>query len=341
MPRTPTTAQLYDALLTRYGREIADAFVAAMQDMATAADLQGMISAIERGDLAGALNALNLDETAYSPVLEAIRSGYVESGTLATSRYPALASIRFNVRNPRAERWLSDHSSTLVREIISDQRVAVRQALTAGMERGENPRTTALNIVGRLNPATRLRENGIVGLTSVQEGYVRNAVAELQSGDPAQLRNYLERARRNKVFDRTILKAINSGEPVPAETIRKAVAAYKGRLLRLRGDMIGRTEALTSLRAAKREAYLQAVERGDIREADITRIWRDASDLRVRHSHARLDGQKVRGLSEPFVSPVTGARMLYPGDPTAPAGERIACRCDEEIVIRRNVRPAA
>ncbi|MGA0604861.1 phage minor head protein [Phenylobacterium sp. VNQ135] len=331
MPRQPTLERLYEELLTRYGREIADAFVAAVQDMATAADLQQLITAIEAGNLEAAIAALNIEQASYSPVLEAIRSGYVESGNLSASAI-RLATIRFDVRNPRAERWLTDHSSTLVREIISDQRVAVRQALTAGMERGENPRTTALNIVGRLNRQTGKRENGILGLTSVQEQYVRNAQAELESGDPAQLRAYLERARRSKVFDRAVRKAVESGEAIPAETVRKAIAAYRGRLLKLRGDMIGRTEALTALRAAQHESYLQAAEAGKIAESAVRKVWRDASDLRVRHTHRVMDGQSV-GLRETFVSP-SGARLLYPGDPSAPAAERIGCRCVASYLVK-------
>lgn len=332
MARQPTVRQLYEALLDRYGEEIARAFTAAVEDLARGADLQRMIAAVEAGNIEAAIAALNLEPQAYDRVLDAIRAGYVESGTLAASRLPAVASIRFSVRNPRAERWLAGQSSTLIREVMDDQRQAVRQALVAGMERGDNPRAAVANIVGRLDRATGKRQGGILGLTSVQEQYLRNAQAELESGDPAQLRAYLERARRNKTFDRSIIKAINSGEPIPAETIRKAVNGYRSRLLDLRAITIGRTESLTALRAAQHETWKQAVEAGKVSEQDITRIWRDASDSRVRHTHRVMDGQKVKGLSEPFRSP-SGARLLYPGDPSAPAAERIGCRCVQEVKV--------
>lgn len=333
MARGPTQAQLYDELLTRYGREIADAFMAAIADLATAADLQRLIAAVQAGNLDAAIAALNFEAAAYGPVLEAIRGGYVASGTLATGYFPARMVVRFDVRNPRAERWLQEESSQLVREIIEDQRVAVRQALAAGMERGENPRTTALSVVGRLDRATGKREGGILGLTSIQEQYARTARDELASGDPAQLRNYLTRARRDKRFDRTVKKAIEAGEPVPAETISRAIKQYRNRLLALRGEMIGRTESLTALRAAKHEAYLQAVDSGQIAEADVRRTWRDSSDLRVRHTHRVLDGDSV-GLRQPFVSP-SGARMMFPGDRGlgAPGSETINCRCDVDYRI--------
>lgn len=333
MARQPTQRQLYDELLTRYGREIADAFMAAISDLATAADLQRLIAAVQAGNLDAAIAALNIEAAAYGPVLETIRGGYVASGTLATGYFPARVVVRFDVRNPRAERWLVEESSRLVREIMDDQRVAVRQALAAGMERGENPRTTALDIVGRIDRATGKREGGILGLTSTQEEWARTARTELASGDPALLKNYLDRKRRDKRFDRAVQKAIETGEPVPAETVGRAARQYRNRLLALRGETIGRAESLTALRAAKHEAYLQAVERGEIAEADVRRIWRDSSDLRVRHTHRRLDGDSV-GLRQAFVSP-SGARLMFPGDRSlgAPASETINCRCDVDYRI--------
>lgn len=326
-------AKLYDELLTRYGREVADAFIAAIADLATAADLQRLIAAVQAGDIEAVVSALNLEAAVYSPVLEVIRSGYAESGTLATTYFPARIVARFDVRNPRAERWLADQSSLLVKDLMADQRHAVQQALVAGMQRGEGPRTTALTIVGRIDRSTGKRHGGVVGLTSAQEEHSRTARAELASGDAAQYRNYLQRTRRDKRFDKAVLKAIETGEPIPAETIGKATVQYRNRLLALRGEMIGRTESLTALRAAKREAYLQAVDKGQIAEADVRRTWRDSSDLRVRHSHVVLDGQTV-GLHEPYVSP-SGARMMFPGDRSrgAPASEIIGCRCDEDYRI--------
>lgn len=333
MPRTPTERQLYDELLDHYGREVANAFLAAVDDLKKGADLQKLLIAIERGSLDEALTALHLDAAAFSNLLDQIQSGYTISGQTAASFIRAAAIVRFNARNPRAEQWLRLHSSALVTRILDDQRQAVRQALTAGMEKGQNPRTVALDIVGRVNKTSGKREGGILGLTAQQEEFVRNARAELGSGDPAQLKAYLSRARRDKRFDRAVQKAIREEAGLPADVAAKAARQYENRLLKLRGDMIGRTEALTSLRAAKQEAYLQAVDSGAIAESAVRRIWRDASDLRVRHTHRIMDGDSV-GLREAFRSP-SGARLMFPGDPSAPASEIVNCRCHLDYRVDR------
>lgn len=329
MPRKPTQQQLFEALLTQYEGAIADAFRAAVNDLTSAADLQGAITALEAGNVQAALDALHINAAAYGPLEEAVRASYVAGGNsgavLANSQTGAAVVIRFNVRNPRAEAWLREHSSNLVTRIVEDQRNAIRQALTAGMERGVNPRTSALDIVGRVDRASGVREGGVIGLTAQQEAFARNARDELASGDPAQLRNYLTRTRRDARFDRTIAKAIRDETPVTAETIAKATTRYRARLLELRGTTIGRTEAMASLNAAKMEAYLQAVDAGQIAEADIRRIWDATGDLRTRRTHAILDGKSV-GLREPFRS-ASGALLMYPGDPSAPPEEVVSCRC--------------
>jgi hypothetical protein len=61
-----------------------------------------------------------------------------------------------------------------ITEIVADQKTAVRNFLEAGLAEGANPRTTALDLVGRISGASGKREGGVIGLTSSQEGWVRN-----------------------------------------------------------------------------------------------------------------------------------------------------------------------
>lgn len=241
---------------------------------------------------------------------------------------------RFDGRNPRAEGWLTERSSTLVVEIVDDQREAIRAAARDGMEAGRNPRETALDIVGRINRKTGRREGGIVGLTTQQAGWVQNAAAELQSGDPAQMAGYLERKARDRRFDPVVRRAIRDGKPVSAADVRKMVARYSDKLLKTRGDAIARTETLAALHAAQHEGLRQMVDAGNLRADQIERVWDSTgNDGRTRDSHLAMEGQAT-GLEGLFVTPA-GHRLQYPGDTThgAPGSETINCRCQVRVRI--------
>lgn len=322
-----------EELLGQFEPQIAQAFYEAVQDVTENVDFGRLVAALERGDLEDAMAALHLSPAAYARLEEAIRNAYLTAGDRTVVEIPRLLDgqgnavvVRFDRRNYRAVAWLRDHSSAAVTRILEDQRSAIRTALASGMQEGVNPRTSALDIVGRTDRMSNQRSGGIIGLTEQQAEFAETAKIELRSGDPALLGNYLERTRRDKRFDSTVRKAIKAEQPVPADVAAKAVAAYKRRLLELRGQTIARTEAMTALQSAKHQAYQQLVDDGSVDEADIERQWVDSHDFRVRHTHRGLNGQR-RQLNQAFVSP-SGARLMYPGDPRAPAAERIGCRCD-------------
>lgn len=229
---------------------------------------------------------------------------------------------------------MRQQAGNLIEGIVEDSKEAVRLALGAGQAEGQNPRATALEITGRINRATGLREGGILGLNAAQTDAVIRARAELLSGDPAQLRNYLTRARRDARFDRLVQKAIRDGKPLARADVDRITGRYKDRLLALRGEVIARNETLAGLNAGKEEGIRQLVESGKIQRSQVKKIWRATGDDRTRDSHLALNGVEV-GLDEPFISPLTGAQMMYPHDTSrgAPASEIIQCRCYYEIKI--------
>lgn len=235
---------------------------------------------------------------------------------------------RFDGRNLRAERYLRSQAADLVTEIIQDQRDGLRGHIVRQMEAGSNPRRVALDLVGRVNSKTGRREGGIIGLHSQQIDWVESAQAELLSGDPDLLRNYLKRKARDKRFDPIVRRAIREGKAVSVEKARGMVQKYSAKLLKIRGESIARTETLASLHAAQDEGLQQLVDAGKLLPGQITRKWDSAEDSATRKSHRAMDDQE-RGLGESFVSPVTNARLMYPGDRTqgAPASETIQCRC--------------
>jgi hypothetical protein len=206
------------------------------------------------------------------------------------------------------------------------------------MAQGLHPRAVALDLVGRINRVTGRREGGALGLSGPQINALRAAQAELASADPAGLRNYLTRKRRVKYpFDSVVRNAIREGKAIDPATAKTMATRYSASMLKLRGEVIARTEGLPAIRAAKREAYQQLVDDGRIDAQSIVRGWHTIKDGRQRDSHGAMDGQEVRGLDTPFVSPGNAAVMfMYPGDTTwAPPAETISCRCDESISIRK------
>jgi hypothetical protein len=234
--------------------------------------------------------------------------------------------VRFDGRNPRAERYLAERSSGLIVEILEDTRDGIRAWIANGMVDGRNPRNTALDIVGRINRATGRREGGIVGLTSQQMGYVANMRADL--ADPERMAGYFDRARRDKRFDGLVRRAMRDGKPLAQADIDRIAARYSDRLLSLRGETIARTESMTALNEARYEAVQQQIDAGNLAPGQVEWQWQANLDGRVRDSHSAMHMQTVRH-GDAFVSPVTGARMRYPMDRAlgAGAGDIINCRC--------------
>ena len=339
MARTRRQRQVYADLLARYGRQVADAFIRAIDNIRSAAEVQRLTAAIEAGQIEEALDALHIDREAFNEVADRLREAHAEGGKAATETMPTRRPdgtalvVRFDGRNPEAEAWLNRHSSDLITRLTTEQRQLVRLHLVEAMRRGVNPRQVALDLVGRINRATGKREGGVIGLSASQEGYVRSARNQLASDDAADLRAYLTRTRRDKRFDKSVQKAIREERAVEPGIAAKALTAYERRLLQLRGETIGRVEAMTSLQQAKFEAYRQAVASGKVAENAVTKVWRSASDLRVRHTHRALNGDSV-GLNGVFRSP-SGALLRFPMDTSLGAGtdEIVGCRCDAEYRI--------
>ena len=321
-------------LLDQYEPRLRDAFLAAIREITAKAQIGKIAEALGRGDVQAAIDALYIDRAAFDVFERAIAEAYGDGGANTLNGLPGLRSvtgerivIRFDARNLRAERILREYSSQLVTRIVDEQRQNIRQVLDTGMRQGDNPRTVALDIVGRINRDTGRREGGIVGLSAPQAKYVENARRELSEGN---FDAYLQRVRRDKRFDRTIGKAIREGKPLTAEQVNKIVNRYADSLLKLRGDTIGRTEALQSLHMAQHEALKQLVDTGKVTAAQVKRTWDATGDRRTRFDHAVADGKTV-GLEERFI--VGGRAMLYPSDPAGGAANVINCRCHVRIKI--------
>ena len=322
-------------LLDELAPQVQQAFLNSIARITSDVQLSALEDAIRRGDVEGALRILQVGPEYLAPLDRALRDAYAQGGDYTMEAIRQIArqqgaqvSIFFNERNPRAEAYTASRSSRLVVEIIEDQRDGLRRVLTNALERGTAPRSAALDIIGRIDRAAGRRTGGIVGLTSQQMDWADTAYAELVSGDPASMRNYLTRKARDLRFDRTVIRAISEGRAIKPTDASNMVARYRDRLLNDRGNTIARTELLGSLHHAQNEGLQQLVDSGAVRADQVTRRWDSAEDSATRESHRAMDDQRV-GINEPFVSPVTGARLMFPGDTSlgAPGSEIINCRC--------------
>lgn len=325
-----TPRQRLDDLVNLFVPRIRAAFYTAIENVVDNVILNQVIAAIESGNLERAFRTLGMSTAALRPLTAAIERAFEDGGVGTGATFPrhlntpgAKIAFHFDVRNRRAEDWLREKSSELVARIEAETRTNVRNQLEIGMSEGRNPRNVALDIVGRIDPATGKRSGGIIGLAPNQQFWADSARRKLLTLD----KSYFEMELRDKRFDRTVAAAIREGKALPIDTVDKLSARYRDNALKQRGDNIARTEAIQALNRAEWEATKQAIEMGAVKESAIQREWDDTGDKRTRWSHRKMNGQRV-GIDEPFTSP-SGAKMMFPGDTTlgAPGAETIHCRC--------------
>lgn len=320
-------------IATTNERAVLRAFREAIQSVKDQAVIQEIVRLLEVGDVEGVINLLQLDPATFEPVEDAIRQAYRTGGLTGAEQIgPIPAAVgtlvmRFNMRSIRAEEWLREMSSRLITEIVEDQAAMVRERLTEGLMRGDNPRQTALDLVGRIDPQTRNRVGGFVGLTSRQAQWAQRAREELESLNP----NYLTRELRDKRLDGAFKRAMESGRPLTRRQIDAAVSRYQARALRYRAEVISRTESINALRAGQYEAIMQAVELGELDARDVTKAWDSSSDARVRLDHLQMEQTYMANpipLEQAFIAP-DGSRLRFPGDTSlgASAKQVIQCRC--------------
>jgi hypothetical protein len=342
MPKQTKIDTIIQQLTDQYSDELSTAFLQSIASITDTTVLANIVDAIKREDFSRAVELLSIESLAFRSMENKITEAFEVAGTRVAASVPHIvpdlfgvqAPLRFDVRSTSAETWLREASSQLVTRITDDTRAAVQTSLQASMIAGTNPRTAALDIVGRINPATGRRVGGVIGLNGPQEEYLRSARLELSSTDPELLNNYLDRSLRDKRLDTYVLKALRTGEAIPVDVQIKMAARYSDTMLKYRGDMIARTEMIETLNRAQYEAYGQGVASGKIQKSAVLKEWDSAGDNRVRESHRELDGVQV-GLDEPFISPFTGASMMFPGDTSlgASGGDTIMCRCRVRYVV--------
>ena len=324
-----------EALTARFEPVVRDAFLAVADQIIRDADFTRLMKAIETGNVRDVLRSIGIQAGSFNALGDAMAAAYAASGTAAMVMLPLVRDARgfkvnfqFNARNLRAERRLSSYLSGLIQDFTKEAEAATRATLAAGLKAGRNPRQVAQELIGVYDRAQRKRVGGVLVLNRNQAEYVQRAKAELSSGNPQALANYLTRTRRDKRFDGTVMKAMRGEIELSQAQINKLATRYADRLLITRANTIGQTEVMEALNSARMEAGYQAAEQAGVDPDQAEKVWIATLDNRTRDQHLHMNGVSVVGMDTPFTMP-DGTQMQYPMDSSLGAGgsQTINCRC--------------
>ncbi len=324
-----------EALTARFEPVVRDAFLAVADQIIRDADFTRLMKAIEAGNVRDVLRSIGIQAGSFNALGDAMAMAYAASGTAAMAMLPLVRDARgfkvnfqFNARNLRAERRLSSYLSGLIQDFTKEAEAATRATLAAGLKAGRNPRQVAQELIGVYDPTQRKRVGGALVLNRNQAEYVQRAKAELSSGNPQALANYLTRTRRDKRFDSTVKKAMRGEIVLSQAQINKLATRYADRLLITRANTIGQTEVMEALNSARMEAGYQAAEQAGVDPDQAEKVWIATLDNRTRDQHAHMNGVSVVGMDTPFTMP-DGTQIQYPMDSSLGAGasQTINCRC--------------
>ena len=132
-----------------------------------------------------------------------------------------------------------------------------------------------------------------------------------------------DKAWNAKLINAQLLQGIMQGESIPDMAKRMQTVANS--------DLAGATRTARTMHTAAQNAgrqsgYNRAAQQGAVFE----KTWLAANNERTRLSHSLMNGQTV-AHDEKFISPVTGVKLMFPGDWNAEGGdvgsEIYNCRC--------------
>lgn len=297
--------------LEKQERTIKNAFLAFVSVVKSDDVLREVNALLATGDITGALDIVDSHIIRLSGTITGVFTavGVEASNELASKFGVASVGLSFDPTDARTVNIMRTNRLQFIREVTESQRASTRQALTRAFETGAGAKQTA----------TAFRDS--LGLTAKQEATVERYRTLLQTNS----KQALQRSLRDRRFDRSITRAIETGEPLSNERIDKMVNRYRERAVQFRSEVVARTEGVRATSAARDEALRQNIEALGVDESKVKRTWQPTNDNRTRDSHASMDGQTV-GLNEPFTDG-DGNKLMFPGDPSAPLETTAQCRC--------------
>lgn len=314
---------------------IRKAFLEGVQNTQNDTQIKALIERLKQNDLEGAYQTIRIDPKQFAGLGKEFSKAYWNGGTAVTgSINKAVLSVPvlpFDGTLPRAEDWVKTHSSDLITNIVDEQKTLAKFVLQKGLAAGANPEMIARDLVGRINRITRKREGGFIGLTEKQTKTVLGVRDKLGSGNPEDLRAYLNLKLRDRRFDNTVNNALKSGKALKKSQIANISTRYEARSLMYRGNLIASNEATIAIENGRAEAFSQMVEDGSITKEQIRTYWRHTFSRDPRKEHIAMDGKSVAfGVS--FHLP-DGTVMKYPHDPAGGPKMNLNCHCYADHVV--------
>jgi hypothetical protein len=338
MAKPPVISQsrLFHDLIDKLEPNLRQTFLDAVADWKSGVNYSELLRSLRNGDISGAIDALGLDQGALTPFAEAKRAAYVQGGDLAATTVNgptgSKIAIRFDMANPSAEGWIRDNVGNRITQITEEQIANVRSVILAGYTKGQGPETIARDIAGRMEGTKRV--GGIIGLSDVQVKYQQDMRSRLESGMPDEMRKVLSgMTLRDKRYDATIRKSIETGKPLTKKQIDTMVERYTAKMISHRAVTIARTETGMAVMSARYEEWKQALVKLGAPDSALIKTWRHVGVTKdYRWWHREWNGKSVTGLDTPFIM-ANGSQMQYALDPNGGAGECVNCRCDTTFRI--------
>ena len=172
---------------------------------------------------------------------------------------------------------------------------------------------------------------GTKGFTEEQAGQWADVVNQVAVDYSRQMTNRLVGVGDTawKMIRGKVTKAIKSG--ASNEVLRNELINI-GQFSEFRADVIARTEVQFAYSNGNWQAGQALGQYGPLEKE-----WLATSDARTRRSHANINGTRLP-IAQPFQMS-SGAQMMYPHDPSAPARETVQCRCVLLEYYAGDVRP--
>jgi hypothetical protein len=297
--------QVADSLEPQLRRE----FIKTIRRLNGNVNLTQIAALISLGQIAKVMERIGLkDEFAQfqSEALVAVHD-LVQKGA-AVAALPKGVSISFDMTNPQVFSVIRNDVIDKVLKISAETEAAIRAAIERSFMEG----IPTLQIAREIRDLVGLTQNGWKTVGRYDE-YLRGLadrfteVADLSKTAEGMLRkggmrNLLTEKRGLGVLDRTGLTN---------ERIESLVQKYTDRLIARRAETIARTLTIDASAEGQAQLWKQAVEKGELDEADWDVIWIVTKDDRLCDECLEMEGERrpIDGTYENGEGPPT----LHPG----------------------------